>query len=84
MKDQLQAACEENNATFVDNENNFTFRNGAFANDGLHLSDSGVDRLMSNLGLPPPSYHQYATSDNNNDDHKTAAGHRRWGSSYSW
>ena len=45
---------------FVDNDNNFTFRNGtvdnaAFANDGLHLSDSGVDRLMSNLGLPPRS-----------------------------
>ena len=60
LNDQLRATCEENNATFVDNDNNFTFRNGAvenaaFANDGLHLSDSGVDRLMSNLGLPPRS-----------------------------
>ena len=60
LNDQLRATCEENNATFVDNDNNFTFRNGAvdnaaFANDGLHLSDSGVDRLVSNLGLPPRS-----------------------------
>ena len=51
LNDQLRATCEENNATFVDNDNNFTFRNGAvdnaaFANDGLHLSDSGVERLM--------------------------------------
>ena len=60
LNDQLRANCEENNATFVDNDNNFTFRNGAvdnaaFANDGLHLSNSGVDRLLSNLGLPPRS-----------------------------
>ena len=60
LNDQLRTTCAENNATFVDTDNNFTFRNGAvdnaaFANDGLHLSDSGVDRLMSNLGLPPRS-----------------------------
>ena len=59
LNDQLRATCEENNATFVDNDN-FTFLSGAvdnaaFANDGLHLSESGVDRLMSNLGLPPRS-----------------------------
>ena len=60
VNDQLRTTCEENNATFVDNDNNFTFRNGAvdnaaFAKDGLHISESGVDLLMSNIGLPPRS-----------------------------
>ena len=46
---------------FVDNDANFTFRNGAadhaaFQTDGLHLSESGVGRLLLNLSLPeqPP------------------------------
>ena len=32
LNDQLRTTCEENNATFVDNDNNFTFRNGAHEN----------------------------------------------------
>ena len=42
---------------FVDHESNLTFRNGnvdtsAFLADGIHLSASGVDRVLSNLSLP--------------------------------
>ena len=57
INDAIRATCDETSVKFVDNEVNFTFRNGdvdaaAFRKDGLHLSDSGVDRLLSNLGLP--------------------------------
>ena len=50
---------------FIDNDANFTFRNGAaddaaFQRDGLHLSESGVGRLLLNLSLPeqPPKQHK--------------------------
>ena len=53
------------NVTFVNQHVNFTFRNGevdtaAFQKDGLYLSDSGVDRLLSNLSLPAQSRHKYS------------------------
>ena len=42
--------------TFVDNDVNFTFRNGAvdvaaFQRDGIHLSESGTERLLRSLDL---------------------------------
>ena len=52
----LRSVCDELDV-------NFTFRNGdadaaAFHKDGIHLSDSGVDRLLSNLALPMQSNKQ--------------------------
>ena len=49
--------CDDMNVIFVDHESNLTFRNGdgdtsAFHADGIHLSASGVGRMMSNLSLP--------------------------------
>ena len=54
---QMKEICDELQVQFVDNDSNFTFRDGtvdsaAYLKDGLHLSESGVNRLMSNLGLP--------------------------------
>ncbi|KAK2138451.1 hypothetical protein NP493_7728g00002 [Ridgeia piscesae] len=58
---KMKEACNEVDVKFVDNDANFTFRNGAaddaaFQRDGLHLSESGVGRLLLNLSLPeqPP------------------------------
>ena len=53
----LRSVCDELDVKFVDQNANFTFRNGdadaaAFHEDGIHLSDSGVDRLLTNLALP--------------------------------
>ena len=50
---------DELEVKFVDNDTNFTFRNGTvdFATlnrDGIHLSQSGTGRLMTNLSLPKP------------------------------
>ena len=54
---QLSAAWDDVDVAFIDNDANFTFRNGvvdtsAFHADGLHLSASGLNRLLSNLSLP--------------------------------
>ena len=59
MNDRLQSTCGELEVKFVDNDTNFTFRNGAvdFATlnrDGIHLSQSGTGRFMTNLSLPKP------------------------------
>ena len=53
---EVKEACSEVDVTFVDNDANFTFRNGAaddaaFHRDGLHLSESGVGRLLLNLSI---------------------------------
>ena len=45
------------NVIFIDHETNLTFKNGdvdtsALHADGIHLSASGVDRVLSNLSLP--------------------------------
>ena len=62
---KMKEACNEVDVKFVDNDANFTFRNGAaddaaFQRDGLHLSESGVGRLLSNLSLPeqPPKHNK--------------------------
>ena len=44
------------NVTFVDHQSNLTFKNGdvdasAFHTDSIHLSASGVDRMLSDLSL---------------------------------
>lgn len=57
VNSQVRTTCNEIDVTFVDNDANFTFRNGAadvaaFQRDGLHLSESGIGRLLSNLALP--------------------------------
>ena len=59
----LRSVCDELDVKFVDQNANFTFRNGdadaaAFHEDGIHLSDSGVDRLLTNLALPGQSNKQ--------------------------
>ena len=51
---KVKEACNEVDVKFVDNDANFTFRNGAaddaaFQRDGLNLSESGVGRLLLNL-----------------------------------
>ncbi|KAK2183178.1 hypothetical protein NP493_321g03022 [Ridgeia piscesae] len=66
---KVKEACNEVDVKFVDNDANFTFRNGAaddaaFQRDGLHLSESGVGRLLLNLSLQeqPPETLQTPTS----------------------
>ena len=59
VNDRLKSTCGELKVKFVDNDTNFTFRNGTvdFATlnrDGIHLSQSGTGRLMTNLSLPKP------------------------------
>ena len=52
----LKDKCRDTGARFVDNDQNFLFRDGscdtsAFQNDGVRLYTCGVKRLMSNLSL---------------------------------
>ena len=59
VNDQLKSTCNEMDVKFVDNDTNFTFRNGTvdfttLNRDGIHLSQSGTGRLMTNLSLPKP------------------------------
>ena len=59
VHDQLKSTCDEMDVKFVDNDTNFTFRNGTvdfttLNRDGIHLSQSGTGRLMTNLSLPKP------------------------------
>ena len=66
VNERLKATCDELEVKFVDNDANFTFRNGMvdFATldrDETHLSQNGTERLMSNLSLPKP--HQEDTHD---------------------
>ena len=54
---KVRSTCVDHDVLFVDNDVNFTFRNGAvddaaFQRDGIHLSQSGTDRLLRNLDLP--------------------------------
>ena len=53
----IKHVCDDMNVICVNHESNLTFRNGdvdtsAFHADGIHLSASGVDRVLSNLSLP--------------------------------
>ena len=57
VNDAIKLVCDDMDVIFVDRESNLTFRNGnvdtsAFLADGIHLSASGVDRVLSNLSLP--------------------------------
>ena len=59
VNDQLKSTCDEMDVKFVDNDTNFTFRNGTvdfttLNKDGIHLAQSGTGRLMTNLSLPKP------------------------------
>ena len=52
----LKDKCRDTGARFVDNGQNFLFRDGscdtsAFQNDSVCLSTCGVKRVMSNLSL---------------------------------
>ena len=52
----LKNKCQVTQVTFVDNDQNFVFRDGsfdksAFAKDGQQLSWSGISRLVSSLSL---------------------------------
>ena len=53
-------------AKFVDNDNNFLFRDGscdtsAFKSDGICLSANGVEKLMNNLSLRHLSHRHVGT-----------------------
>ena len=55
----IRETCEEKNATFVNNDLNFTYRDGScdeatFVKDGIHLSAHGVSKLLSNVSLSQP------------------------------
>ena len=52
----LKDKCRDTGAQFLDNDQNFLFRDGscdtsAFQNESVRLSTCGVKRLMSNLSL---------------------------------
>ena len=58
--------CRDTGARFIDNDQMFLFRDGscdtsAFKNDGICLSDSGVNELMSNLSLRHLSHRDFGT-----------------------
>ena len=54
---KVKEACNEVDVKFADND-------ATFQRDGLHLSESGVGRLLLNLSLPeqPPETLQTPTS----------------------
>ena len=57
VNNAIQHVCDDMNVIFIDHKTNLTFKNGdvdksAFHADGIHLSASGVDRVLSNLSLP--------------------------------
>ena len=52
----IRATCEVKNAKFINNDLNFTYRDGscdeaAFVKDGIHLSTHGLHKLLSNISL---------------------------------
>ena len=62
---KVKEACNEVDLNIFVNNANFTFWNGgvddaALKRDGLHLSESGVGRLLLNLSLPeqPPKHYK--------------------------
>ncbi|KAK2148162.1 hypothetical protein NP493_2779g00000 [Ridgeia piscesae] len=62
---KMKETCNEVDVKFVDNDANFTFRNGAaddavFPERRAHLPESGVGRLLLNLSLPeqPPKHNK--------------------------
>ena len=57
LNTKVTSTCVDHDVLFVDNDVNFTFRNGAvddaaFQRDGIHLSESGTDRLLRNIDPP--------------------------------
>ena len=62
---QIKDKCRDTGARFVDNDQNFLFRDGscdksAFPNDGVHLSTCGEKRLMCNLSLAASKHREDA------------------------
>ena len=56
VNEMIRETCEEKNATFVNNDLHFTYRDGscdeaAFVKDGIHLSAYGLSKLLSNVSL---------------------------------
>ena len=75
---KVKEAFNEVDVKFVDNDANFTSRNGAaddaaFQRDDLHLSESRVSRLLLNLSLPeqPPPHYKRPNINNNTDTRQT-------------
>ena len=61
--------CRDTGAKFVDNDNNFLFRDGscdtsAFKSDGMCLPANGVEHLMNNLSLRHLSHRDVGTGYN--------------------
>ena len=57
VNNAIKHVCNDMNATFVDHRSNVTFKNGdadasVFHADGIRLSASRVDKVLSNLSLP--------------------------------
>ena len=68
--EMIRATCEEKNATFVNNDLNFTYRDGScdeatFVKDGIHLSAHGVTKLLSNISLSQPQQPPSSRTTNN-------------------
>ena len=68
--EMIRATCEGKNATFVNNDLNFTYMDescdeAAFVKDGLHLSALGVTKLLSNLSLSQPQQPPSSRTTNN-------------------
>ena len=65
----IRNKCRDTGAKFVDNDNNFLFRDGscdtpAFKSDGICLSANGVEKLMNNLSLRHLSHRDVRTGYN--------------------
>ena len=63
----LKISVARKGAKFVDNDNNFLFRDGscdtsAFKSDGICLSANGVETLMNNLSLRHLSHRDVGTA----------------------
>ena len=62
----VSEACTELEVTYINNDDNFLFRNGtadtsSFQKDGVHLSAQGTTKLMTNLKLNPVSRSSQST-----------------------
>ena len=80
VNEMIRTTCEEKNATFLNNDLSFTYRDGscdeaAFVKDGIHISAHGVSRLLSNASLSQPQ--KPATQGRLQTDRPAVSGRRK-------
>ena len=56
LNEMMREECQNQNANFIENDQNFKYINGEpdkdlLMSDGLHLTDKGTMRLIANLGV---------------------------------